>query len=128
MALYRVEESWPEGRRGEIVALGLYVYAGVDFGNEEGRVRKILEEATQVKIHQGRAPMGARMMFMGIWGGGPAMRVVSARQAERGNRGRGERVVAEVWAEHFKRVGLLEREGEGRAVASLRREILRAVR
>lgn len=128
MALYRVEEHSPEGRRGDVIALGLYVYAGVDLGSEEGQARNILEEATQVEIHQGRAPVGARMMFMGIWSGGPALGVVSGRRADRGREGR---VVAEVWGAHFALVGLSVEEGgegEGRVVGLSRREVMRSKR
>ncbi|CAF9933271.1 MAG: hypothetical protein ALECFALPRED_005543 [Alectoria fallacina] len=68
IALYRVEEraTTASTRRGDVVALGLYVHAGVAAGGAE----KILEEATKAKTHQGRAAVGAPMKILGFWGVG----------------------------------------------------------
>lgn len=113
IALYRVEEragATSTRRGGDVIALGLYVYAGVDSTGEE----KILAEATRAKTQQGRAALGAPMKTISFWGGQPQLGIMSMsmRMGERWIGERPSRVDVRAWGEHFGRLGWLER-GEG---------------
>ena len=66
----------------------------------------------RVKMSQGRAPTGARMIYMGEWGGQKVLGVMSAAQADWQNRGRGDIIGMEILMKHFARVGMLVEDGE----------------
>ncbi|CAD6589902.1 MAG: hypothetical protein ASARMPREDX12_004072 [Alectoria sarmentosa] len=110
IALYRIEERAgviSTSRGGDVVALGLYVHAGVDTIGEE----KIVAEATRAKTQQGRAAFGAPRKFIGLWGGQWRLGIMGMEMGERWSGERVRRVNEGVWEEHFGRLGSLEGEG-----------------
>ena len=107
IALYRVEErSSSGGRRGEIVALGLYVHSGAEGCGEE-QIHRICVEATRIKMDQGRAAVGAPMKTVGLLGGVMKTGTYLSVSDSPRNRATAVSVTTEsegVWDEHQRRL------------------------
>ncbi len=104
IALYRVRHrSASEGRGGDIVALGLYVHSGAEDCTEQ-QSQPILGEATRIKTHQGSAPLGMSIKYVGLWKGETRTRILRMPSDWSWKKLRASKAVSEVWIEHLRRL------------------------